>query len=317
MDRLIKSVPGMESFLRCRDLPNFFRASDLNGETPQLVLKETQQSLRAEANILNTFEDLEGPILSHLRTHMCPNFYSVGPLHTQLKLRLAKNKPTSSSISNQSSNSLFEVDRSCLTWLDAQPLKSVIYVSFGSIAVLTKDQLMEFWYGLVNSEKPFLWAIRPNLVAGEEIEKGKIPEELINGTEERGLMVGWVPQEEVLAHSAVGGFLTHSGWNSTMESITAGVPMICWPFLGDQQLNSRYVSEIWKVGLDMKDNCDRKIVENMVNDLLVDRREEFQASSTEMARLAKKSVNEGGSSFCNLDRLVEDIRLIMNLGASI
>ena len=128
-----------------------------------------------------------------------------------------------------------------MVWLDAQPLKSVIYVSFGSITVMTEDKLMEFWYCLVNSKKRFLWAIRPNLVIHGE---GQIPVELVEGTKDRGYMVGWVPQEEVLVHQAVGGFLTHSRWNSTLESIVAGVPMICWPYFADQQINSRFVSEV-------------------------------------------------------------------------
>ena len=120
-----------------------------------------------------------------------------------------------------------------MVWLDAQPLKSVIYVSFGCITVLRKDKLMEFWYSLVNSKKHFLWAIRPDLVIQKD-GKGQIPVELVEGTKDRGYMVGWVPQEEVLVHQAVGGFLTHSGWNSTLESIVVRVPMICWPYFADQ-----------------------------------------------------------------------------------
>ncbi|KAJ4830806.1 hypothetical protein Tsubulata_036993, partial [Turnera subulata] len=105
-------------------------------------------------------------------------------------------------------------------------------------------------------------------------------------------------------------FFTHSGWNSTLESIVAGVPMICWPFFADQQMNSRFISEVWKLRLDMKDVCDRKIVEEMVNDLMVERREELFASATRMAQLATQIVSEEGSSFCNLNRLIEDIRLM-------
>ena len=179
-----------------------------------------------------------------------------------------------------------------MTWLDAQPLKSVIYVSFGSITIMTKDELMEFWYGLVNSKQRFLWAIRPDLVA-QKYDEGQILVELVEGTKDRGCMVGWAPQEEVLTHQAIGGFLTHSGWNSTLESIVAGVPMICWPNFADQQVNSRFISQVWKLGLDMKDTCDRGIVEKMVNDLMVERREEFVRSVDEMAKLAKESVSEG------------------------
>uniref|UniRef100_A0A2N9G3S9 Glycosyltransferase n=1 Tax=Fagus sylvatica TaxID=28930 RepID=A0A2N9G3S9_FAGSY len=303
MDRLVTSVPGMETFLRYRDLPSFCRVNNLVDPNLQLVKNETRQSPRAHALILNTFEDLEGPILSHIRTK-CPKIYTIGPLHEILKLRL-ESKTTS--LQSQSSNSLFEVDRSCMKWLDAQPLKSVIYVSFGSITVMTVDELMEFWYGLVNSKQCFLWAIRPDLVA-QKVGEGQIPKELVEGTKDRGYMVGWVPQEEVLAHQAVGGFLTHSGWNSTLESIVAGVPMICWPYFADQQVNSRFVSEVWKLGLDMKDVCDRIVIEKMVSDLMVERKEEFMKSAAEKARLARESVSEGGSSYCNLDQLIKDIR---------
>ncbi|OMO76299.1 UDP-glucuronosyl/UDP-glucosyltransferase [Corchorus olitorius] len=141
-------------------------------------------------------------------------------------------------------------------------------------------------------------------------EKGDIPAELVEGTKERGYIVSWAPQEEVLAHWAVGGFLTHCGWNSTLESVVAGVPMICWPYFADQQLNSRFVSEVWKLGLDMKDMCDRRVVEKMVNDLMVNKREEFVKSAAKFAKLAKESVVIGGSSYHNLAHLIEDIKLM-------
>ena len=86
--------------------------------------------------------------------------------------------------------------------------------------------------------------------------------------------------------------------------------MICWSYFYDQQVNSRFVSEVWKLGMDMKDVCDRIIIEKMVNDLMGRRREVFMKSTDEMAWLARKSVSEGGSSYCNLDRLVKDIRLM-------
>jgi len=168
---------------------------------------------------------------------------------------------------------------------------------------------MEFWYGLVNSKKRFLWVIRPDMVVGEDHDY-RVPAELEEGTKDRGFIVGWAPQEEVLAHKAIGGFLTHSGWNSTLESLVAGVPMICWPYFADQQINSRFVSEVWKVGLDMKDVCDRHVVENMVNDLMVHRREEFLKSAKAMAMLAHKSVSSGGSSYSSLQDLIQYIKLL-------
>ncbi|XVF83832.1 hypothetical protein PTKIN_Ptkin16aG0525000 [Pterospermum kingtungense] len=308
MDRLITSVPGVENFLRCRDLPSFCQASDIKDHSLQLIARETRNNFKGHGLLLNTFEDLEGAIVSHMRTK-CPKIYTIGPLHLHLKTRLAE---TNETLFDQSTNSLWEVDRSCLPWLDKQPEESVIYVSFGSITVLSKEQVIEFWFGLVNSKARFLWVLRPDNMFSEEED---IPVELVEGTKEKGYMVGWAPQEEVLAHRAVGGFLTHSGWNSTLESVVAGVPMVCWPYFADQQLNSRFVSEVWKLGLDMKDVCDRKVVEKMVNDLVVDRREEFVKSAAKYAKLAQKSVNIGGSSYCNLDNLIEEIRF-MNKNAT-
>ena len=135
----------MESFLRRRDLPSLFRVADINDSGFQMWFTETQQTVRAQALILNTFEDLEGPILSQLRTRI-PNIYTIGPLNAHLT---AKTKLETTSSKLTSSNSLWEEDKGCIKWLEDQPLKSVLYVSFGSLAMVTKEQLLEFWHGLL------------------------------------------------------------------------------------------------------------------------------------------------------------------------
>ncbi|GFY83584.1 UDP-Glycosyltransferase superfamily protein [Actinidia rufa] len=260
----------MDHFLQRRDLPSFFRVQNVADRDLQLILNEAHQIPRAQGLILNTFEDLEGPILAQARSR-CPNIYTIGPLHTHLKNQLP---------SPISSNSLWEEDSNCMTWSDTQPSKSVIYVSFGSITMATKDVLMEFWHA----------------------------------TEERGYIVGWAPQEEVLNHPAIGGFLTHSGWNSTLESMVAGVPMICWLMFADQTTKSRFVGEAWKLGLDMKDTCERITIEKMVRDLMVVRKDEFVQSANRMTQLAREAVSEGGSSYCNWNRLMEYIRSMVGQG---
>ncbi|XP_050209061.1 7-deoxyloganetic acid glucosyl transferase-like [Mercurialis annua] len=315
MDRLITKVPGMETFLRCRDLPSYCRKTDVNDPLIRMVIEATMQCRQVHALIFNTFEELEGDTLSQIRNH-CPKIFSIGPLHELLNVKLNTQETQQYSL-----NSLSEIDRSCMTWLDGQETGSVIYVSFGSNTSITKEQVTEIWHGIANSKTRFLWVIRPGSVTDkndgskDDDSVDKISRELQEGgPKENGYVVKWAPQEEVLGHKAIGGFLTHNGWNSTLESIVAGVPMICWPNFVDQLVNSRFVSEIWKIGLDMKDVCDRKIVEKMVNDLMVNKRDEFVKSSSRMAELARKSVSEGGSSWSNLDRLIEEIRVISRQG---
>ncbi|XP_042016646.1 7-deoxyloganetic acid glucosyl transferase-like [Salvia splendens] len=297
MDLMVTSVPGMEKLLRRRDIPAFCRVEDVNDPGFQSIKTETKKTAQATALILNTFEDLEGPVLDQIRKHI-PNLYSIGPLHSHLK-SLLKEKGIESS---HHSSSFWKEDNTCIAWLDSQPPNSVIYVSFGSITMLTKDELLEFWYGLVNSGYTFLWVVRPDSVIGDRDE---IPVEIEEGTRLRGLMVEWVPQELVLGHESVGAFLTHSGWNSTLEGIVIGVPMLCWPYFADQTTNSRFVSEVWEIGLDMKDTCDRVLIERMVREVMGVRREELLKKACGMANLAKKAICEGGSSYMNLNRLIE------------
>ncbi|KAG5533461.1 hypothetical protein RHGRI_027587 [Rhododendron griersonianum] len=294
LDVPIANVPGLEGLLRRRDLSSFLRVGDLSDKDAQFLINGASQAHRTRM-ILNTFDELEGPALAHIRSQ-CPNIYTVGPLHEHLKTRLTSMIPP---------NNLKKEDMGCIAWLDAQPLRSVIYVSFRSIIVMSNDQIMELWHGLKNSGKRFLWAL-PNTVDKEW--KNQIPPELLEDSSRKGYIVAWAPQGDVLDHKAVGGFLTHCGWNSTLESIVAGVPMICWPCFGDQQCISRLIAEVWKIGLDMKDTCDRVIIEKMIKELMDTRRVEFTQSVDQIAKLAKNAVSKGGSSYINLDRLIEDIR---------
>ena len=301
MDRMVKGVPGMEGLLRRRDLPSLYR-QQLDHPFLQFFFGEIKAMTRTSALILNTFDDLEDPSLSHMAT-LFSRIYTVGPIATLLTSRIEHDISRSLS----SFNNLSEADRSCMTWLDSQPLRSVVYVSFGSTGLMTCGQWLEFWHGLVNSGKPFLWVVRRDDIEGAKGEH-PIPEQLQEGTKERGFLVDWAPQEEVLAHQAVGGFLTHNGWNSTLEGIVAGVPMVCWPTVADQQINSRLVSEVWKIGLDMKDTCDRSTIEMMIREVMEERREEMMRSMDRIVKLARDCVNPGGSSYHNLDKLIEDVK---------
>ncbi|OAY65132.1 7-deoxyloganetic acid glucosyltransferase, partial [Ananas comosus] len=293
----IPGVAGTESFLRRRDLPSFCREAR-SSDDPMLrfVAEVTAHSARARAFILNTCEHLEPSALSSIRARM-PVTYAVGPLH-------ALRSGSGSEPAPARAASLWREDRTCVAWLDGQPERSVVYVSFGSFAVMSRKQFLEFWRGLVGSGRRFLWVVRPDL-----IEEGGWTDEMESMIEEardrdRARVVGWAPQREVLGHRAVGCFMTHSGWNSTLESMVEGVPMICWPFFADQQINSRFVSEVWRIGLDMKDTCERSTVERMVREAMEgDAADELRRSAKATAEAVRKSVEEGGSSFAAFQRL--------------
>ncbi|XP_062006838.1 7-deoxyloganetic acid glucosyltransferase-like [Rosa rugosa] len=306
MAMTVRGILGMECLLRRRDLPSICRLP-IEHPVIQFYMEEAKSITRASSIIINTFDDLESSVLSHIASRFS-NIYTVGPLHALLKSRFVDDNLASSS---SAAASLRQEDRGCMMWLDSQRVGSVIFVSFGSVVKLTRAQLLEFWHGLVNSASPFLWVIRSDLLRSSAGEHAShlTPAELEIGTKERGFIVDWAPQEEVLAHKAVVGFLTHSGWNSTLEAIWAGVPMLCWPQLADQQVNSRWVGEVWKIGVDMKDTCDRSTIEKMIKTLMEGKeRDMISRSVDQIAKLAQTSVSESGSSYHNLEKLIQYLR---------
>ncbi|GKB69829.1 UDP-glycosyltransferase 76H1-like protein [Tanacetum coccineum] len=142
-------------------------------------------------------------------------------------------------------------------------------------------------WGLANSNHQFLWAVRPGSVSGSEwIEF--VPDGFIEKTKGRGLIVKWAPQKEILAHFAVGGFWSHCGWNSTLESISEGIPMLCQPFIVDQGVNARYVTHVWKIGLELE--CfERGEIKSMIRRLMVlEEGEEMRVRANQIKELVKK-----------------------------
>ncbi|KAM7486952.1 hypothetical protein LguiA_002961 [Lonicera macranthoides] len=190
------------------------------------------------------------------------------------------------------------------------PLKepnSVVYVNFGSITVMTPDQLVEFSWGLANSKQTFLWIIRPDLVTGDS---AILPAEFLEERKQRGLLASWCPQEQVLSHPSIGGFLTHSGWNSTMESILSGVPMICWPFFAEQQTSCWYCATQWGIGMEIDNNVKRDEVDSLVRELMVgEKGKEMKQKAIDWKKKAEEATSSGGSSYLNLEEMVSEVLL--------
>lgn len=293
-------MPGLEGLLRRRDLPEFCALKEIDHNMINFFVGETLSMAGTSGIILNTLDDLETECVQNVATK-CRNLYTVAPINALLHSQIG---PQAQSVA--SLGSLWDVEQNCIKWLDSQPLKSVLYVSFGSITKSSSSQLIEFWHGLVDSGHPFLWVIRPGAILGDE---DVIPKELEKGQKERGYIVDWAPQEEVLAHRSLGGFLNQSGWNSILESIVAKVPMICWPYSGDHFINTQCVTKVWKIGVELE-AWDRLTIKSTVKELMESRREEFQESMNKAAKWAQDSISEGGSSSHSLEKLIKDIKEI-------
>ncbi|CAN6568894.1 unnamed protein product [Malus baccata var. baccata] len=293
-DSRLEEVITELSPIKVKDLPKAPGSDPENYY--QLAIQVSNEPKSSYGLILNTFEDLEGHALARIRQEHLPNvpIFPTGPFHKCCR-------------TISSSSSLLAQDQSCISWLNTQAPKSVVYVSFGSIIQIEEAQFLEIAWGLANSNQPFLWVVRPGLVNGldwlEALPNGFL--EALNG---RAYIVKWAPQKEVLAHLAVGAFWTHNGWNSTMESICEGVPMICTPGYIEQMLIARNVSDVWKVGLQLEHGIERGEVERTIRRLMVEKEgEEIKERSLKLMEKANRCLKEGGSSYQSLDGLAKHI----------
>jgi pathogen-inducible salicylic acid glucosyltransferase len=190
----------------------------------------------------------------------------------------------------------------CMKWLNGQPKGSVVYVSFGSLVAFEVEQMEEIAWGLRMSNRCFLWVVR-------ELEEAKLPKNFVEETSEKGLVVRWCPQLEVLAHEAVGCFVTHCGWNSTLEALSFGVPMVGVPYFSDQSTNLKYIIDIWKTGLkgsaDEKGIVRREATEHCIREIMEgERGKEIKKNALKWRKLAKEAVDGGGSSDKNIEEFV-------------
>ncbi|KAL5733121.1 hypothetical protein ACOSQ2_032813 [Xanthoceras sorbifolium] len=289
--------------LKVKDLP-VINTSD--PQTLHQVVDGMVDGAKASSGLIwNTFEDLEQPSLDTLGQKFPIPIFPMGPFH---KIFTAS--------SSSSSGLLKQEDQSCISWLDKLATtapKSVIYVSFGSIAAISEAEFLEIAWGLANSNQPFLWVVRPGLLTrrGGSDWLELLPSGFLEKLGGRGHIVKWAPQQEVLAHPSVGAFWTHNGWNSTLESLCEGVPMICMPCFTDQRVNARYVSDVWRVGLQLENGIERGEIEKTIRRLMVEREgKEIRERILCLKEKAILSLKEGGSSYESINSLVTHILLL-------
>ncbi|KAF9624154.1 hypothetical protein IFM89_008092 [Coptis chinensis] len=207
----------------------------------------------------------------------------------------------------QSLGHFWPEDSTCLDWLNQQPDRSVVYVAFGSLTIFDQVQFQELAYGLELSKQQFLWVVRPDMTKGSS---EPYPEGFKARVATQGQMVGWAPQQKVLSHPSIACFLSHCGWNSTMESAHNGVPFLCWPYFADQFQNQRQICDVWKVGLELKKNENgiiaRDEIKEKVNALLGN--EGIRSKISKLKETVAKSLSHGGSSANNFTKFVNGIQ---------
>ncbi|KAL3524335.1 hypothetical protein ACH5RR_017169 [Cinchona calisaya] len=267
------------------------------------------QFQRSSGILVNTFESLEEKALKSLSDGIyvpdgsTPPVFSLGPL-------------IASDDRQGETGNVHE----CLKWLDLQPSQSVVFLCFGSLGRFSAEQLIEIAIGLERSEQRFLWVVRsppfedksnrflpPPLPDLDLL----LPHGFLNRTKDRGFVVSsWAPQVDVLNHKSVGGFVTHCGWNSTLEAVCSGVPMVAWPLYAEQKINRIFLVEEMKLALPMNETEGGFVkaaeIEKRVRELMDSKggkiiRERAQKMKDE----AEKAMGDGGSSCVALAKLVD------------
>ncbi|XP_010913632.1 anthocyanidin 3-O-glucosyltransferase 7 [Elaeis guineensis] len=278
-DQHLNFVPGL-SYLRVRDLPEGVVFGNLNSEFSRLLHRMADELPRAAAVALNTFAGLD-PALDAEFSAQFNTSLPVGPLNLVAPIPAGPDR------------------HACLPWLDSQAPASVAYVSFGTVISPPPAELAELAAGLEASGAPFLWSLKDEW-------RARLPAGFLDRTGSRGLVVPWVPQVDVLGHVASGAFVTHCGWNSVVESLAGGVPMVCRPFLGDQRINARVVSQVWEVGVGFEGGaltCGG-VKEALDLVLRTEEGKRMRERAGELRKKAVRAVGPGGSSVQNFKALV-------------
>ncbi|XP_078438251.1 flavonol 3-O-glucosyltransferase-like [Wolffia australiana] len=273
-------IPGMAG-TRVRDLPSGILSGDRDFPIARILHGMVPALPRAAAVAMNAFEGLDVDLLDSLRAKYA-KFLPLGALNFLLP------RPVK------------EDESGCLSWLDARAAGSVAYVAFGTVAALGETELGALAQGLEESGTPFVWALKRRYW-------GALPEGFLSRTAEKGLVVEWSPQAEVLKHEAVDAFVSHCGWNSVLEGLSAGVPMICRPFFGDQMLNARCISHLWKTGVGFPEGTITREGIAAALDLVLRTEEgrKMKKRAVEMKAVAARQVRAGGRSADNFQALVK------------
>ncbi|KAI3881216.1 hypothetical protein MKX03_015921 [Papaver bracteatum] len=292
------SVPGLAS-LEPHELPSFVYKPDSYPAILATVTEQFSNIDEADWLLFNTYDKLEEEAVKWMAKQSHTRMTTIGPTLPSFYLD-KRLEDTDYGLHLFPPNS-----DACMKWLETKEVASVVYVSFGSLAALGEEQMEEIAWGIRNSNYHFLWVVRAS-------EEDKLPKNFLEETSEKGLVTTWCRQLEVLAHKAVGCFVTHCGWNSTLEALSLGVPMVAMPQWSDQTTNAKCIEDVWRVGVraKMDDNgmVNRRNLEESIKEVMEgERRDVIKKNAVRLQELAIEAVDEGGTSDKNIEEFASKI----------
>ncbi|GMH02839.1 hypothetical protein Nepgr_004678 [Nepenthes gracilis] len=297
IDVQIPSLP----LLRWDEIPSFLHPTTPYPYLRRAILGQYKNLSKPFCVLLETFQELEHEIIEYT-SKLCP-ILPVGPLFKNPK---APNCAVR--------GDLLKADDHCIEWLDSQPPGSVVYISFGTVVYLKQEQIDEIAHGVINAGVSFLWVMKPPH-PDSGLEPHRLPEGFLEKAGEKGKIVQYSPQEQVLAHPAVACFVTHCGWNSSMEALTSGMPVVAFPQWGDQVTDAKFLVDVFGVGTRMcRGEHEGKIipreeVERCLREATAGpKAEEMKANALKWKKAAADAVAEGGSSDRNIQAFVDEIK---------
>ncbi|CAI0542107.1 unnamed protein product [Linum tenue] len=304
------AIPSLEKPLPCKFLPSVV----VEKEWLPLLIDNTRRLREARGIVVNTFLELETYALGSVSVAGNPPVYPVGPLEEEEE----------------------EEYKEVMEWLDGQPAGSVVFLCFGSMGSFAKEQATEIAAALERAGHRFLWSLRRPSEMGITGVPGEyenfddvLPGGFLDRTSGVGKVIGWAPQMAVLGHQSVGGFVSHCGWNSMLESVWFGVPIGAWPMYAEQQLNAfQFVEDLgfaeeirmdyrWGSGKIIKMDyrwdggmmVTAEEIEGGIRRLMAAENDEGRKRKTvkEVSEMSKKALTEGGSSCSSLSRFIQDV----------
>ncbi|KAF3435440.1 hypothetical protein FNV43_RR22529 [Rhamnella rubrinervis] len=305
---LIPNLPGEIEFTR-NQLPDFQKKDvdvldkPIEAELTRIFRETIDVVEKSYGVLVNSFYELEPVYVDYYKKGLGIKAWHIGPLF--LYNKLAKDKAHKGMAEHE-----------CLKFLNSKKPNSVVYVCFGSQSDFNDAQLMEIALGLEASGQEFIWVVKK--VKQEGVKEEWLPEGFEKRMEGKGLIVrGWAPQVEILEHKAVGGFVTHCGWNSILEGACAGVPMVTWPVSSEQFYNERLVTQVLGIGVGVGaqkwalwvgDFVRREAIEKAVRRIVGEEAQEMRSKARALGEMATMAVEEGGSSFSDLDALIQELK---------